>query len=139
MDMDKGIKKIVQATESILGAKTQIKRKKKTLSLQNKQTFTDLIHDVEVVINRENIMAAELKLDFSSHNDYFFNIIEKLLVLKYGKEVAELINFYLYDRMNPDGSMNGMTDRKGNDIILNSIDDLWNTIIKINPNIDTKK
>jgi hypothetical protein len=84
-------------------------------------------------------MAAELKLDFSSHNDNFFNIIDKLLVLKYGKEVAELINFYVYDRINPDGSMNGMTDRKGNDIILNNINDLWNIVIKINPSIDTKK
>lgn len=89
-----------------------------------------------MVISRENMMSIELQIDLSHHNDRFFNIIDKLINLKYGKEIAELVTFYLYERINPDGSINGITDDKGREIVIKDIDDLWNLMLRVNPSIE---
>ena len=59
-------------------------------------------------------MFTELKLDLSSYDEMYLQIIDSLLLLSFGKGGYELISFYLYDRNNPDGSNNTLVDEDGN-------------------------
>ena len=45
--------------------------------------------------------------------------------MHFGKEGAELIFFYLYERMNADGTVNGLQNDEGEIIELSSPTDLW--------------
>ena len=51
-----------------------------------------------------------------------------------GKELCELVFFYIYNRINPDGSINGLVDDSGNEIILETPTDLWLLIKHIQSN-----
>ena len=52
-----------------------------------------------------------------------------LLEMNYNYEQLQVINFFLYNRYNEDGTVNTLVDEKTNDIIiLDTSEDLWNTV-----------
>ena len=53
--------------------------------------------------------------------------------LEYVKEGAELIAFYLWDRLSPDGTVEPLLDDEHNTIYLETASDLWNLLIRMNP------
>jgi hypothetical protein len=59
--------------------------------------------------------------------------------MHFGKEASELIFFYLYDRLNPDGSINMLTDPNGNDVVLQNPDDLWVLLQIVKEGLKKKK
>ena len=50
-----------------------------------------------------------------------------------GEKAYLIVSFYLWERINPDGTQNVMNDSKGNVIPLDTPHDLWSVIIKLNP------
>jgi hypothetical protein len=76
-----------------------------------------------------------LELDYgfntAKYDESFYRIIDSLFHLHFSVESTELILFYLYDRINPDGSINPILDINGKDIILHDVDDLWFLVDKI--------
>ena len=59
--------------------------------------------------------------------------------MHFGKEASELIFFYLYDRLNPDGSINVLVDPTGKEVILQNPDELWLLLQVINEGLKKKK
>ena len=59
--------------------------------------------------------------------------------MHFGKEAAELVFFYLYDRLNPDGSINVLLDPNGTEIVLQTPEDLWLLIQHVTESLKTKK
>ena len=88
---------------------------------------------------RSIILGIDFKLDLTEYDDKFYNIIDILLLMLYGKEASELIFFYLYDRINPeDNSINALVNDKGESFILNTPSDL-RELIKISKANSKKK
>ena len=54
----------------------------------------------------------EFGIDLSNHEEQFYNIIDNLIKCSYGEECASLISFYIYDRINEDGSINDLIEEK---------------------------
>lgn len=127
---------IRQAIDRLLNAKSAIKRKKHTKQIQNRELFISVINSIQMLTSRANIAYTDLKLDFSTYDEPFLEIIDTLLLLRYGKEGCELISFYLWERENPDGTVNDILDEDNNPIPLETPIDLWNLIIKLNPNVE---
>jgi hypothetical protein len=48
--------------------------------------------------------------------------------MNFGKEAAELIFFYVYERLNPDGSINELRDQNDVPVILNNPTELWDLV-----------
>jgi hypothetical protein len=61
------------------------------------------------------------------------------MLLWLGKEACELVFFYLYDRLNPDGSINELLDEEGNTVLLTSPTELWFLIKQVQSTKSTKK
>jgi len=59
------------------------------------------------------------------HNALFFDTIDSLLKLLFNKEQINLINFYMYERISPEGDMLELVDLEGNELKLDTTDDLW--------------
>jgi hypothetical protein len=119
----------------VLGTKTQIKRKRQKSARQNKDVFIALIEDIEKAYIRQQLLIREFAIDNTDYDELFFTSIDTLIFLKYGKDCTALINFYLYERFNDDGSINELHDENQNVIILKTAEDLWNLVVSINPSL----
>ena len=61
--------------------------------------------------------------------------------MQFGKEASEVIFFYVYERINPDGTINELADQDNNVVALNTPTDLWMLVnhIKNKTNKSKKK
>ena len=80
------------------------------------------MEEVEV---RSVILGNDLMLDFTSYDEKWYFIIDLLFNMHFGKEGAELIFFYLYERINSDGTINELVNEEGEIVKLTSPSDLW--------------
>jgi len=123
--MDEHAKGVQQSIESIIGADTVLKRRKKTEDDINKDTFEKIIITLEQANVRSSIIGGDFKLDFTSYDETFYEIIDNLILMQFGKEASEVIFFYVYERINPDGTVNELADQDNQVVALNNPTDLW--------------
>jgi hypothetical protein len=134
--MEKEYKQVQLGVDSILGTKTLIRRKRKSVLDKKRELFFNVIVMMEELFVRQNLVYADLNLDFSNYDEKFFTIIDMLLYMNFGKQCMELIAFYLYDRVNADGTINALLINDDEELFLNNPTDLWNLMCKVNPKID---
>ena len=132
----RGLEVIRQAVDQILNVNSNIKRKTKKEFDKQRELFIQVIQHLEQVTVRSNILFADLRLDYSTYDEGFLEIIDMLLLAKYGKDCYELISFYLWERVNPDQSLNTILGEEGGEIVLETPLDLWNLMLKVNPKLD---
>ena len=134
--MEKEYKQVQLGVDSILGTKTLIRRKRKSVLDKKRELFFNVIVTMEELFVRQNLVYADLNLDFTNYDEKFFTIIDMLLYMNFGKQCMELIGFYLYDRVNADGTINALIINDDEELFLNNPTDLWNLMCKVNPKID---
>lgn len=134
--MEKDFRQIQLGVESIIGTKAVVRRKRRSNSDKKRETFFNVINALEEMIVRQNILYADIDVDFSSYDEKFFNIIDSLIYMNFGKQCAEVIAFYLYDRLNPDGTMNPLIVNEKEELMLNNPYELWNLLCQVNPKLD---
>ena len=138
--MNEHAKGVQQSIESIIGADTVLKRRKKTEDDISKDTFEKIIITLEQANVRSSIIGGDFKLDFTSYDETFYEIIDNLILMQFGKEASEVIFFYVYERINPDGTVNELADQDNQVVALNSPTDLWMLVNHIkNKTNKTKK
>ena len=94
------------------------------------------MQEVEV---RGILLGEDLKLDFTSYDEKFYKIIDTLFEMQFGLDACEIIFYYLYERNNPDGSINELIDDEGNKVPLTSPSDLWHLVKKIQSRVGRQK
>jgi len=124
-----------QAFDALLNISTSLKFKKKNTSDRKREMFLKIITLCEAVLTREILLAADFKLQLDKYNEDFYQIIDSLLLLYLGKNGFELVSFYLYDRINPDGTINYLLDTDKKEVKLENAEDLFDLICKINPSL----
>lgn len=137
--MDEHTKGIQQSIESIIGADTILKRRKKTEDDISRDTFEKIIIALEQANVRSSIIGSDFKLDFTSYDETFYEIIDNLILMQFGKEASEVIFFYVYERINPDGTINDLADQDNNIVALNNPTDLWMLVNHIKDKTKKKK
>lgn len=132
-------KNIQQAIDELLKVKSNIKRKNKAKQDQARELFVSVINSLQMLNVRASLLYTDLKIDFSSYDESFLEIIDALLMMKFGKDACEIISFYLWERVNPDGTINPIFDENENEIPLENAIDLWNVVQKLSINKDKWK
>lgn len=123
-----GVKKSI---DDILGSDTYLKPKRKTEDDITREKFEKIILTLEEIEARSVIMMNDLGIDFTTYDEKFYQVIDGLFSMHFDKDAVEVIFFYLYERFNPDGSMNGLVDKDEKKVELNSPSDLWEVIKQI--------
>lgn len=134
--MEESYSNLRQAIDQLLNVKSTVKRKKQTKQVQHREIFVNIITALQMMITRSTLSYSELRIDLSTYEEPYLEVIETLLLLKYGKEAFELIAFYLWERENPDGTINEVLDENEEPVPIHNAIDLWNLMLKVNPNID---
>lgn len=123
--MENELTEIQAAINSLLNIKSLVRRKKKRQSDKKRELFISILNSISQVTNRQNLMYADLQLDFTKYDESFLEIIDALLLLQFGKQGAEVISWYLWERVNPDGSFNQLEDETGNLFTIETPAQLW--------------
>jgi hypothetical protein len=84
---------------------------------------------------RTNIAFVEIGVDYSNYDDMFLTVIDALIYMQFGNEAAELISFYLFDRINPDGTINPIIDQDDVEIEIKDATHLWEIISRFDPKL----
>ena len=133
-EQNQRIADIQEIIEDILDVPTGIKRKESNKEDFGKINFCKVIDNIEHLIQRTFFMNQDFGMDMSKYDEMFFDTMDMLLELNYSMDELELINFYLYGKYNPDGSINNFIDRETNEvIILDTSEDLFFALEDLNP------
>jgi hypothetical protein len=132
MDHKEYLEKLQQQVDQIIGIESTLKRRKKTSEDTQREIFIKIIPLLEHIANRDVMLEADYGINTSKFNEPLFQIIDGLIYLHFGKEAGEVIMFYIYERTNPDGTINDLLDVDDNIIPLNRIEDLWELVRRIN-------
>jgi hypothetical protein len=119
---------VKQTLETMIGTDLSLKRKKKNEHDLNREVFEKVIIALERANIRTALAGTEFEIDLSKYDETFYEVIDNLMLMQFGKQAAEVIFFYVYERMNPDGSINELRDVNDNPIVINSPSDLWDLI-----------
>jgi hypothetical protein len=119
---------VKQTLETMIGTDLSLKRKKKSEHDLNRELFEKIIIALERANIRTALVGTEFEIDLSKYDETFYEVIDNLMLMQFGKQAAEVIFFYVYERMNPDGSINELRDVNDTPIVLNSPSDLWDLI-----------
>ena len=117
-----------QTLETMIGTDLSLKHKKKSEHDLNKELFEKIIIALERANIRTALVGTEFEIDLSKYDETFYEVIDNLMIMQFGKQASEVIFFYVYERMNPDGTINELRDLNDIPIILNSPTDLWDLI-----------
>jgi hypothetical protein len=116
---------IKQSLQDILNVDFKVKRKKKTELDIQKDLFFKIIINLEKLNMRSNVLNVDLDIDLTKYDETFYDVLDNLLILHFGKNIAEIIFFYVYDRIDQEGNIASLRDSKGNSIVLENVYDLW--------------
>ena len=132
--MDNSYEDIKKAVDQLLKINSTVKCKKKAYLEKQKDLFISIMMALQAVQTRTVLTNAELRVDFSTYDEAFLQIIDSLILLHFGKEGFEVVNFYLYDKFNPDGSLNELYDDEEKIVPSETAEDIWNILIKLKSN-----
>jgi hypothetical protein len=136
MTVERDFKGIQMGVDAILNTKTIIRRRRRSASDKKKELFVALINALEEVRVRQALMYADLSLDFSTYDEKFFTAIDILMHMGFGSKCTDVIGFYLYDRLNGDGSINPLVVNGKHNVVLNNAYELWNFLCQVNPKLN---
>lgn len=123
--MENSFDDIKKAVDQLLKINSTVKRKKKAYIEKQKDLFISIIMALQAVQARTILTNTELRVDFSTYDEAFLQIIDSLLLLHFGKDGFEVISFYLYDKFNPDGSANELFDDNNEVVPSTTPEDIW--------------
>jgi hypothetical protein len=125
---EKHAQEIKTTLETMIGTDLSLKRKKKNEKDLNRDMFEKIIIALEKVNIRTTIVSNEFDLDLNKYDESFYEVIDNLIMMQFGKQASEVIFFYVYERINPDGSINELMDANNNPVMLNNPTDLWELV-----------
>ena len=133
--MADNFKEVQTAVDNMLNVKSYVRRKKKTQSDKKKEMFVQMINSLDEIFVRQGLMYADMDMDMFKYDEKFLAVIDIMIYFHFGEACSDVIAFYLYDRRNPDGTLNPILDDKDTEIILENPYDLWNLLVMVNPKI----
>jgi hypothetical protein len=76
-------------------------------------------------------------IDLSGYEENYNQIIDKLILLSWGPDIYEIVNYYLYDRFGMDGLPNCIIEEVEGveqEVFISNPEELYNYLVNINPN-----
>jgi hypothetical protein len=118
------------AIDRIIGQETSFRKVKKNQEDQRRITFCKIIDNIIIAEERSIMLDEGHNMDMNKYNQIFFDIITDFFSFNFNKKQINLINFYLYDRYSPDGSVLDLVDDNNSIVPLETSADLWHLLQK---------
>jgi hypothetical protein len=120
-----------------------IRKKKRDQALKKKALFISLVTQYEISLNKSVKLQTEFAIDLFDYEGSYYEVIDKLMLLMWGGDIYEIVTYYLYERLNLDGSLNSIIetneDGEETEVFLKTAEELYNYLLKINPDFLNEK
>jgi hypothetical protein len=125
------------------GSKLKIRVSPKDKDLLEKNIFIKSINILEFCVERGNNFL-ELGFDIENIEEPYLDVIELLFGLHFGGWTAELVEWYLFDRIDEDGEIYPLVlsedeEDEGEKIMIKNPEEFWDIIQKIKNKINKKE
>lgn len=142
--MDDELKHNLEAGFSkLFNSPITIRKKKRDQALKKKALFISLVTQYEISLNKSVKLQTEFAIDLFDYEGSYYEVIDKLMLLMWGGDIYEIITYYLYERLNLDGSLNSIIETNENgeetEVFLKTPEELYNYLLKINPDFLNEK
>ena len=142
--MDPNLQNSLQeAFEQLLNSPVLIRKQRRNKAFKKKILFISLIEQYEKALNKSARLQSEFGLDLFEYEEPFYGVIDKLMLLTWGVNVYELVTFYLYERLNLDGTINYLVETKKDgtevEVFLKTPEDLYNYLSQMIPDFLNEK
>lgn len=135
MGVQEDYKNIQDAVDSTLNVKSIVRRRKKSHVEKKKEMFVQMILKMEEVAVKSMIAYADLQIDLSKYEEKFYEIMDTMMMFSFGPECTDLVSFYVWDRINPEGGVNPVILEESGEVYLNNPYELWDLMILVNPKL----
>jgi hypothetical protein len=125
MEEQDPLKNLQDQMKRLIGTESTVKRRKKTKEETQREVFLTTIPLLEHILNRGIMLESDYGFNTIMYDEPFYQIIDSLIYMHFDEDAADLIMFYLYERVNPDGTFNSVTDVNGDEFPLENAEDLW--------------
>lgn len=128
--LDKHEDNVKRSIEDVLGQTAKLRRTKKQPEDKKKVLFTSIMESI-CVADLKSLQMEMLGIDMMNFNIHYQEAIDNLIELHFNPKQTNLIYWFLYDRMNPDGTVEQFIDENNEIIPLDTPDDLYEFIKNI--------
>lgn len=104
---------ILNHLKQLLGENVTVKESPKSEEERAEAIFIDTITTIEHIWNGDNKLHEDYGIDLLGFTQYYYHIIENLIVLQYGYDKAEIIWWWVLDRFAEDGELLGVETEDG--------------------------
>jgi hypothetical protein len=125
MENQDPLKKLQDQMKHLIGSDSTVKRRKKNKVDTQRELFLTNIPLLEHILTRGVMLESDYGFNTNLYDEPFYQIIDSLIYMHFDEDAADLIMFYLYERVNPDGTFNSVTDVNGDEVPLENAEDLW--------------
>ena len=131
MSKRENLKKIQKSIDDILGTKSGLAKKRPSVKDKKRDYFNTFISNLQLANARSIGLKHDYKIDFIEYDEVLFNALEALMKLYFSKHQRSIIEWWLYEKFLPDGSMLILKDENtGDEIPTDTADDIWELILK---------
>jgi hypothetical protein len=96
---------ILKQLQEIVGAKVDISESAKTRAKKEQEMFCKIVDLWDKTWQRGNKMFDEYQIDMGEYDSHFYQMIEGLFIITYGEMKAEIIAWWIYERILEDGEL----------------------------------
>ena len=119
-----------RSIEDVLGQTAKLRKTKKQPEDKKKVLFTAIMESI-CIADFKSLQMEMLGVDMMNFNIHYQEAIDNLIELHFNSKQANLIYWFLYDRVNPDGTTEQFIDEYNDIIPLDTPDDLYEFIKNI--------
>jgi len=129
-------REIKEILESILGTTIHFTSDKEDAETKIKNEFSRIIDLFEEAWQRQHKLYDEFKIDISTIDDIYFQVIESLVHFCFEPVAAEAILFYVYTRFDDNKRVVPFLDDEGVEYMFNTKEELWEYLVDLKIKID---
>jgi len=129
-------REIKEILESILGTTIHFTSDKEDAETKIKNEFIRIIGLFEEAWQRQHKLYDEFKIDISTIDDIYFQVIESLVHFCFEPVAAEAILFYVYTRFDDNKRVVPFLDDEGVEHMFNTKEELWEYLVDLKIKID---
>jgi len=117
------------------GQRLKLEESKTSKVKKEKEIFVENVTLLEQCFKRVDDIHEHLGIDLYMYEEPFLQIIENLLLIKYGETVSEIVFWYIYERIGDDGVIHPLIYEEENkepiELIIKTPTDLWKFVDKL--------
>ena len=124
----------IKTIAELVGKNVGIKESEKSIKKKEEKQFIDLVTNLcTIEAHSRNIFNSGI--DITIYDNMYFQVISVLLDKTYNTIQKNVILWWVFESLSPEGDVYPLMDENEKEVILETSEDLFNLLCKVNPTL----